>query len=131
MMKRIVLAAFLALCLVMMCGCSAVEEALGRIGDEMEASQVTTSKGSTQGMDWSFVPVVRDMAVKTFTDGFPEAKVTQTGVASKNGTDERVIVTLEYDLNGKTGSYGFDYEKNEAGEYILKRYGDGVSSDDL
>ena len=49
----------------------------------------------------------------------------------QNDVADRVIVTLTYQLNGKTGSYGFDYEKNEQGEYILKRYGGGVSSDDL
>ena len=36
-----------------------------------------------------------------------------------------------YELNGKNGDYGFDYEKDENGEYVLKRYGGGVSSDDL
>ena len=82
--------------------------------------------GSASG-DWSFVPVVREMAVKTFTDAFPNATVTETGVACKTTGADRVIVTLTYQLNGKTGSYGFDYEKNEQGEYILKRYGGGVS----
>ena len=74
---------------------------------------------------------MREMAVKTFTDAFPDATVTETGVACKTTGADRVIVTLTYQLNGKTGSYGFDYEKNEQGEYILKRYGGGVSSDDL
>ncbi|MFQ9807649.1 MAG: hypothetical protein ACLR07_15255 [Christensenellales bacterium] len=42
-----------------------------------------------------------------------------------------MIVTISYKLNGKNGDYGFDYEKDENGEYVLKRYGGGVSSDDL
>lgn len=88
-------------------------------------------RAGAQAADWSFVPVVREMAVKTFTDAFPDATVTETGVACKTTGADRVIVTLTYQLNGKTGSYGFDYEKNEQGEYILKRYGGGVSSDDL
>ena len=48
-----------------------------------------------------------------------------------NGGADRVIVTISYELNGKNGDYGFDYEKDENGEYVLKRYGGGVSSDDL
>ena len=52
-------------------------------------------------------------------------------MACKNTTADRVIVTISYELNGKNGDYGFDYEKDENGEYVLKRYGGGVSSDDL
>ena len=54
-----------------------------------------------------------------------------SGVACKNTKADRVIVTISYELNGKNGDYGFDYEKDENGEYVLKRYGGGVSSDDL
>ena len=70
-------------------------------------------------------------AVSLFTEAFPDATVKETGVACKNTKDDRVIVTISYELNGKNGDYGFDYEKDENGEYVLKRYGGGVSSDDL
>ena len=71
------------------------------------------------------------LAVCSSLMAFPEAKVRETGVACKNTKADRVIVTISYELNGKNGDYGFDYEKDENGEYVLKRYGGGVSSDDL
>lgn len=129
MLKRIIICAMLALCLAVLSGCDALDEALDRLNSKSTSS---TGSGSSGGeMDWSFVPAVREMAVKTFTQGFPEARVTETSVATSGGDSSRVIVRISYEMNGKTGDYGFDYEKNEAGEYELKRYGDGVSVDDL
>ena len=75
--------------------------------------------------------MVREMAVSMFEQAFPEATVKETGVACKNTKTGRAIVTITYEMNGRTGTYGFDYEKNESGDYELTRYGDGVSSDDL
>lgn len=130
-MKRVILAVLLAASLWMMTGCGAVESALRKVGQDMEASRLDTPQNNGGETDWSYVPIVREMATQTFLEGFPEATVTESGVACKNLDSRRVIVTLTYEMNGKTGSYGFDYEKNDTGEYELKRYGDGVSSDDL
>ena len=130
-MKKAILAALMCALLLTMTGCNAVDEALGRLGDDIKASRLDTPEKTDSGIDWSYVPVVRDMAVKTFTEGFPNAEVTQTSVASKNGDGKRVIVTLTYRMNDKTGTYGFDYTRNEQGEYELTRYGDGVNSDDV
>ena len=130
-MKKGILAALLCALLLTMTGCNAVDEALGRLGDDIKASKLDTPQKTDSSIDWSYVPVVREMAVAMFTEAFPNATVTETSVASKNGDGKRVIVTLTYRMNGKTGTYGFDYTKNEQGEYELTRYGDGVSSDDL
>ena len=129
MLKRIIICAMLALCLAALSGCDALDEALGKLNSKSASSAGTASSGGE--MDWSFVPVVREMAVATFTQGFPEARVTETSVATKSGDSSRVIVRVSYEMNGKTGDYGFDYERNEAGEYELTRYGDGVSVNDL
>ena len=130
-MKKGILAALLCALLLTMTGCNAVDEALGRLGDDIKASRLDTPEKTDSGIDWSYVPVVREMAVNMFTEAFPNAAVTETSVASKNGEGKRVIVTLTYQMDGKTGTYGFDYTKNEQGEYELTRYGDGVDSDDL
>ena len=130
-MKRIVLALTLVLALLMLSGCSSMEQALAKIGDDIEASQLDAPKTADTSVDWSFVPVVRDLATKMFTEGVPDATIRDTRVASKSGQGDRVIVIVEYTKDGKNGSYGFDYEKNDAGEYELKRLGEGVRSDDL
>lgn len=130
-MKKAILAALLCALLLTMTGCRAVDEALGKLGDDMKAAKLDTPETTGSDIDWSYVPVVRDMAVKTFTEAFPSAEVTETSVASKNGDGKRVIVTLTYRMDGKTGTYGFDYTRGEQGEYELTRYGDGVDSDDL
>ena len=129
MLKRAIMCALLALCLAALSGCDAVDEALDRLNSRNSGAGSGSSSGAE--VDWSFVPVVREMAVATFTQGFPEARVTETSVATRSGDSSRIIVRISYEMNGKTGDYGFDYEKNEAGEYELKRYGDGVSVDDL
>ena len=130
-MKKGILAALLCALLLTMTGCNAVDEALGRLGDDIKASRLDTPEKTDSGIDWSYVPVVREMAVAMFTEAFPNATVTETSVASKNGDGKRVIVTLTYQMDNRNGTYGFDYTKNEQGEYELTRYGDGVSSDDL
>ena len=119
----------LALSLAVLSGCDVLDEAIGRLNSKNAGASGIASSGGE--MDWSFVPAVREMAVKTFTQGFPEARVTETSVATKSGDSSRVIVRISYEMNGKTGEYGFDYERDEAGGYALKRYGDGVSVDDL
>lgn len=128
-MKRIIICAMLALSLAVLSGCDVLDEAIGRLNSKNAGASGIASSGGE--MDWSFVPAVREMAVKTFTQGFPEARVTETSVATSGGDSSRVIVRVSYEMNGKTGDYGFDYERNEAGEYELTRYGDGVSVDDL
>ena len=128
-MKRIIICAMLALSLAVLSGCDVLDEAIGRLNSKNAGASGIASSGGE--MDWSFVPAVREMAVKTFTQGFPEARVTETSVATRSGDSRRIIVRISYEMNGKTGDYGFDYEKNETGEYELKRYGDGVSVDDL
>lgn len=128
-LKRAIICAMLALCLAALSGCDALDEALDKLNSKSASPAGSASSGGE--MDWSFVPVVREAAVATFMQGFPEARVTETSVATSGGDSSRVIVRISYELNGKTGDYGFDYEKNEAGEYELKRYGDGVSVDDL
>ena len=130
-MKRAILAALLCALLLTMTGCNAVDEALGRLGDDIKATRLETPEKTDSGIDWSYVPVVREMAVTMFTEAFPNATVTETSVASKNGDGKRVIVTLTYQMDNRNGTYGFDYTKNEQGEYELTRYGDGVNSDDL
>ena len=130
-MKKAILVALLCALLLTMTGCNAVDEALGRLGDDIKASKLDTPQKTDSSIDWSYVPVVREMAVTMFTEAFPNATVTETSVASKNGDGKRVIVTLTYQMDNRNGTYGFDYTKNEQGEYELTRYGDGVSSDDL
>lgn len=130
-MKKAILAALLCALLLTMTGCNAVDEALGRLGEDIKAAKLDTPKTTDSGIDWSYVPVVREMAVTMFTEAFPNATVTETSVASKNGEGKRVIVTLTYQMDNRNGTYGFDYTKNEQGEYELTRYGDGVNSDDL
>ena len=130
-MKRIALLMLLGAILFLMTGCASMEQALGKIGDDIEARQLDVPKTADTSVDWSFVPVVRDMASKTFTEGVPGAEITNTRVASKDNKGDRAIVIIEYRLDGKTGSYGFDYEKNDSGVYELKRFGEGVRTDDL
>ena len=131
-MKKWILAALLVSALFVMSGCQSATQALQKIGDDIEAAQLKTpTDNSASTMDWSFVPVVRDMATKMFTEGVPDAKIMDTRVASKSNTGERAIVVIEFERAGKRGSYGFDYEKNANGEYELKRMGEGVRTDNL
>lgn len=130
-MKRMMLSALLAACLALLCGCHALEDALHEAGRRFEQNDVATPQNNGGDIDWSFVPVVRDMATQTFTEAFPQAEVTQTNVACVNGRDTRVLVVLSYTLDGKSGEYGFDYEKDDQGAYELKRYGEGVGVEDL
>ena len=108
-----------------------MEQTLHELGTKIEDAQVSTPQNNGGDIDWSFVPVVRERAVSMFEQAFPEATVKETGVACRNTKTGRAIVTITYEMNGRTGTYGFDYEKNESGEYELTRYGDGVSADDL
>ena len=130
-MKKMILALMLLLMLALLSGCASMEQALAKIGDDIEAAQLDTPRTADTSVDWSFVPVVREMATKMFTEGVPDATIRETRVASKSGMGDRVIVIVEFTKDGKNGSYGFDYEKNDAGEYELKRMGEGVRSDDL
>jgi len=130
-MKKITLLLMLAAMLLVMTGYTSMEQALGKIGDDIEARQLEAPKTADTSVDWSFVPVVRELASTMFTEGVPGATITNTRVASKDNKGERTIVIIEYELDGKTGSYGFDYEKDENGEYELKRLGEGVRTDDL
>ena len=130
-MKKIVLLMMLGALLLVMTGCASMEQALGKIGDNIEAAQLDTPQAVDTSTDWSFVPVVRDMATKTFTEGVPNAAITNTRVASKDTKGDCAIVVVEYTLEGKSGSYGFDYQKDANGVYELKRFGEGVRTDDL
>ena len=131
-MKKAMLWLVLCLALVSMSGCAVVQQTLSQVGEEMEAAYLDTPKaGSAGAMDWSFVPVVRDMATQMFTEGVPDATIRDTRVAVKEDGGAHVIVVIEYTRDGKNGSYGFDYQKNEQGEYELKRFGEGVRTDDL
>jgi len=130
-MKRYLLAALLLALMLCLTGCTAIDEALGKIGDDIEASQLKESTVSAAQGDWGFVVTLRERSVALFMESFPEAKVLDAAVATKSSIGERVIVTLTVEMNGKKFEYGFDYEKNDAGEYEIKRYGEGVNSGDL
>ena len=131
-MKKASLAAALAACLLLLGGCGALEDALREAGERFEADRIATPQSSGGDIDWSFVPVVRELATGTFAESFPDAQIVGTNVASVNGRDERVIVVVQFEFeSGKSGEYGFDYEKNAQGEYELKRYGEGVEVEDL
>ena len=125
------LAALLLAALALLGGCSSVEGALREVGRRYERDQIAVPENNGGDIDWSFVPVVRELATQTFAEGFPQATVDDTSVATKNGRDDRVIVIVMYTMNGKSGEYGFDYEKNAQGGYDLTRYGEGVRVDDL
>ncbi len=130
-MKKWMIVALLCALLLALSGCTAVDEALSKIGDDIEASQMKESTVSAAAGDWGFVVTLRERAAALFTESFPEAKVLDAAVATKSNIGQRVIVTLTVELEGKKLEYGFDYEKNDAGEYELKRYGEGVNSGDL
>ena len=129
-MKRWIVMLMLAALLALLSGCEAVDQALAKIGDDIEAAQVKSAGSADKsGLDWSFVPVLRENATNMFTQAFPDYPVTDASVACK--TAERVIVTLTYMRDGVAGKYGFDYRLGEDGSYTLDRYGDGVDSGDL
>lgn len=131
-MKKLMTAVLLIAALFMLSGCTAIDEALGKIGDDIEARQleeVTPITATNGDMDWSFVPALREQATALFKEGFPNAEILEDSVACKKA--DRVIVTLTYMMDNRKGTYGFDYTLSEEGVYELTRYGDGVSSDDL
>ena len=130
-MKKLLLLLMLCAMLPMLAGCASMEQALGRIGDDIEASRLKEVQVADTSVDWGFVIEVRELATKTFTEGVPDATITNTRVASKDNRGDRAIVVVEFDRGGKSGSYGFDYEKDENGVYELKRMGEGVRTDDL
>ena len=130
-MKKILFAALLCALMVSLSGCGVIDEALGKIGEDIKGSQVKESTTAAAAGDWGFVVTLREHAAGLFLESFPEAKILDAAVATKSSTGERVIVTLTVNLNGKKIEYGFDYEKNKAGEYEIKRYGEGVRSSDL
>ena len=128
-MKRVLLIIILAAALALT-GCTAVDQALHRVGEDIEAAQLKSAGERDQsGMDWSFVPLLRERATAMFTEAFPDYPVTDASVACKD--ERRVIVTLTYMRDGVAGKYGFDFRRAEDGTYTLERYGDGVNSDDL
>ena len=130
-MKKILFAALLLALMISLSGCTAVDQALSKIGDDIKASQMKESTAAAAQGDWGFVVTLREHASNLFDESFPGAKVLDAAVATKSSTGERVIVTLTVELNGKKLEYGFDYEKKDNGEYEIKRYGEGVNSDDL
>ncbi len=130
-MKKGMLAALILALMISLSGCTAVDQALGKIGDDIEASQMKESTAAAAQGDWGFVVTLREHAAALFMESFPEAKILDTAVATRSNIGERVIVTLTVELKGKKLEYGFDYEKNKDGEYEIKRYGEGVRSSDL
>ena len=131
MMKKMMLLLMLCAMLTVLTGCASMQQALSKIGEDIEANQLKTPETADTSVDWSFVIEVREMATKTFLEGVPDATITNTRVASKDNKGERAIVIVEFERDGKSGSYGFDYEKDENGVYTLKRMGEGVRTDDL
>ena len=129
-MKKIFLLMLMLIAISVLTGCTAVDQALSKIGNDIEASRIESAgEKDRSGLDWSFVPVLREKATAMFTEAFPDYPVTDASVACKDA--RRVIVTLTYMRDGIAGKYGFDYKLGENGEYELDRYGDGVSSGDL
>ena len=129
-MKKILLLMLMLIAISVMTGCTAVDQALNKLGNDIEASRVQSAgEKDRSGLDWSFVPVLREKATAMFTEAFPDYPVTDASVACKD--ERRVIVTLTYMKDGVAGKYGFDYKLGENGEYELDRYGDGVDSGDL
>ena len=130
-MKKVLLLLLLCGMLFVMTGCTSMQQALSKIGDDIEARQLDVPQTANTSVDWGFVIEVRELATKMFTEGVPDATITNTRVASKDNQGERAIVIVEFERNGKSGSYGFDYEKDENGVYQCKRMGEGVRTDDL
>ena len=130
-MKKWMLLMLLGVMLLTLSGCTSMQQALSKIGDDIKASQMKESTAAAAQGDWGFVVTLREHASNLFVESFPGAKVLDAAVATKSSTGERVIVTLTVELNGKKLEYGFDYEKKDNGEYEIKRYGEGVNSDDL
>ena len=129
-MKKILLLMLMLIAISVLTGCTAVDQALSKIGNDIEASRIESAgEKDRSGLDWSFVPVLREKATAMFTEAFPDYPVTDASVACKDA--RRVIVTLTYMRDGIAGKYGFDYKLGENGEYELDRYGDGVSAGDL
>ena len=129
-MKKILLLMLMLIAISVLTGCTAVDQALSKIGNDIEASRIESAgEKDRSDLDWSFVPVLRERATAMFTEAFPDYPVTDASVACKDA--RRVIVTLTYMRDGIAGKYGFDYKLGENGEYELDRYGDGVSSGDL
>lgn len=129
-MKKILLLMLMLIAISVLTGCTAVDQALSKIGNDIEASRIESAgEKDRSGLDWSFVPVLRERATAMFTEAFPDYPVTDASVACKDA--RRVIVTLTYMRDGIAGKYGFDYKLGENGEYELDRYGDGVSAGDL
>ena len=129
-MKKILFLMLMLIAISVLTGCTAVDQALSKIGNDIEASRIESAgEKDRSGLDWSFVPVLREKATAMFTEAFPDYPVTDASVACKD--ERRVIVTLTYMKDGVAGKYGFDYKLGSDGEYALDRYGDGVDSGDL
>ncbi len=116
--------------IVSLSGCQTVKQGLQAVGSSYSREALDTPNNNGGEIDWSFVPIVREMATEMFTKA-TDATILETAVVSKNGASDHVIVIITYDKNGVQGNYGFDYKKNAEGQYELTRYGEGVRSDDI
>ena len=130
MTKKILAAALLLAALLLLSGCS-VKEALYSVGQSYKDTSLDTPESVDGSIDWSFVPELREKANALFKEAAPDAEITETAVAMKNGKSDKVVVVVHYVKEDKAGTYGFQYEKNSEGAYELKRYGDGIDDDDL
>lgn len=132
MKKRILLAFFALLMLLLLTGCGSVSDMLSEVGSKMErdyAEAQGISGASNGDIDITTLVALRERATQLFTDGVPTATINDSAMAYKSG--ERVIITLNFTNNGKTGEYGFDFRLGKDGTYSLSRYGEGVRKEDL
>lgn len=131
-MKKSILLVFLALLLLLLTGCGSVSGMLSEVGSKMErdyAEAQGISGASGGDIDIATLVALRERATQLFADGVPTAAINDSAMAYKSG--ERVIITLNFTNNGKTGEYGFDFRLGKDGTYTLARYGEGVRKEDL
>lgn len=64
MMKKTCFLLILIALLISLSGCTGIENALHEAGEKIQSNQVETPQNNGGDIDWSFVPVVREKAVK-------------------------------------------------------------------
>ncbi len=103
---------------LLLAACGKTEEYMETKTEEVPASYGKAIEMAKEAFDAQFAD-------------FEDLNITETATAVRADNENRVIVQISYESKNGSGSYGYEYEKNDAGQPELIRQGEEVTADHL
>lgn len=91
----------------------------------------TDASTETVAADYRKVTQIAEEELRLVFSEFDDLEITETSAMVRTNDESHIIIRFKYESSNGSGVYGFEYQKDDYGNYELLQQGEDVTMDNL